>query len=49
MFNYSGKWLVSFERYERLLVELATKWDLNHKRDKLAKKFPPALPDSALA
>ena len=48
MFNYSGKWLVSFESYDRLLVELATKWDLNHKRDKLAKKFPPALPDSAL-
>lgn len=46
MFDYSGKWLVSFERYDELLKELADKWDRNHKRDKLAVKFPSSDPQS---
>lgn len=47
MFDYSLKWLVSFERYEELRSELAALWDKKHKREKLSKKFPPGHEDSA--
>jgi len=47
MFDYSLKWLVSFERYEELRVEQATLWDKKHIRDKLHVKFPPGHEDSA--
>ena len=32
MFSYSKLWLVSLERYEELVIEIATKWDVDHKK-----------------
>ena len=46
MFSYSKLWLVSFERYEELVIEFATKWDATHKKKKLATLFPSTDPDA---
>lgn len=48
MFDYSGKWLVAFERYDELLDEFALKWDKKHKKKKLIAMFPLSDPTSAV-
>ena len=45
MFDYSKKWLVSFEKYKELLLETALEWDRKHKLKKLAVMFPETDPE----